>query len=64
MDASYLLNQKFPYLRFEEEEIVPIVEDAYFAARYAQANQFEQEHKQRIAAEELLARGYVSQYLQ
>ena len=64
VEATCSLNQRFPYLRFEEEEIIPIVEDAYFAARYAQANQFEQEHKQRIAAEELLARGYVSQYLQ
>jgi len=64
IDAAYLLNQKFPYLRFEEEEIIPIVEDAHFASRYAEANQFEQEHKQRIKEEELLAQKYSSEYVQ
>lgn len=63
VDASYLLNQTFPYLRFEEREIVPIVEDAYFVARYAQTIQFEQEHKQRIKEQELLARNYSAQYI-
>ena len=64
VDASYLLNQKFPYLRFEEEEIVPIVEDAYFAARFAQTIQFERKHVQRIKEQELLARNYSSKYIQ
>jgi hypothetical protein len=64
VDATYLLNQKFPYLRFEEEEIVPIVEDAYFTARFAQTIQFEQAHKQRIEEQELLARNYASKYVQ
>lgn len=64
VDATYLLNQKFPYLRFEEEEIVPIVEDAYFTARFAQTIQFEQAHKQRIEEQELLAGNYASKYVQ
>ena len=64
VDASYLLNQTFPYLRFEEDEIVPIVEDEYFAIRFAQTIQFEQEHKQRIEEQELLAGNYSSKYIQ
>lgn len=59
-DATYLLNQQFPYLRFEEEEIVPIVTDEYFAARYADANKVQQEHLQRINEGELLAHNYES----
>ena len=51
-------------MRFEEQEIVPIVEDEYFAARFAQTIQFEQEHVQRIKEQELLARNYSSQYIQ
>jgi hypothetical protein len=64
LDAAYLLNQKYPYLRFEEEEIVPIVEDAYFAARYTQTNELEQTHLQRIREQELLASNYLPKYFQ
>lgn len=64
LDAAYLLNQKFPYLRFEEEEIVPIIEDAYFAARFTQKNQLEQTHLQRIREQELLASNYLPKFFQ
>jgi hypothetical protein len=64
VDAAYLLTQKFPYLRFEEEEIVPIVEDAFFTARFAPTIQFEQEHIQHIKEQELLALNYVPKYVQ
>jgi hypothetical protein len=63
-DATNFLNQTFPYLRFEEEEIVPIMEDELFNARFADAEQFEQEHLQRIKEQELLARNYSSKYIQ
>ncbi len=64
IDSAYFLNTKFPYLRFEEEEIVPIVEDAYFSARFAQTMQYGHEHLQLIKEQELLARNYSSQYIQ
>jgi len=55
VDATYYLQQRFQYLRFEEQEIVPIMEDELFKARYAEQVKFEQEHILRIAEEEKIA---------
>ena len=49
VDATYQLQQTFPYLRFEHEAIFPIADDAEFAARFSDTDRLEQEHKQRIA---------------
>lgn len=57
-DIAYLLQQSFPYLRFEHEEIFPITGDAEYAARFADADEFEQQHKMRIAAETERAKHY------
>jgi hypothetical protein len=51
-DAAYLLQQRFPYLRFEHEAIYPIVDDVQFAARSAEKERFEIQHRQCIAEEE------------
>ncbi len=59
VDATILLQQTFPYLRFEEQEIVPIMEDDLFNARYADFDNYEKEHKQLIVEQEALAPAYI-----
>lgn len=56
VDITLQLQQQFPYLRFEHEAIYPITGDAAYEARFADAAQFEREHRQRIAKEEENAR--------
>ncbi len=56
VDATYLLQRTFPYLRFEHEAIYPIADEAQFDARFAEAELMEQEHRQRIEVEERVAR--------
>jgi hypothetical protein len=51
VDATYQLQHRYPYLRFEHEAIYPIAEDKYHAARFSAAEQYEREHKEFIAAE-------------
>ncbi len=51
VDATYLLQQRFPYLRFEHEAIYPIANDVQYAARFADTDLIEQEHRNCIAAE-------------
>lgn len=51
-DATYLLQQTFPYLRFEHEAIYPIADDTQYAARVAEWEQFEAAHRQHMAQEE------------
>ena len=58
LDATFKLQQTFPYLRFEHEAIFPIVDDAEFAARFSEADRFELEHKQRIAEQTEIAKLY------
>ncbi|TRZ91894.1 MAG: hypothetical protein D4R84_13515 [Rhodocyclaceae bacterium] len=59
LDASVQLQDTFPFLRFEHEAIYPIAEDSYFAQLSSEAEQFELEHKQRMAEEEIAAQGYL-----
>ena len=49
VDVTLQLQQTFPFLRFEHEEIYPIADTVQFDARFADADSFELEHKQRIA---------------
>ena len=56
VDITLQLQQQFPYLRFEHEAIYPITGDAAYEARFADAAQFEREHRQRVAKEEENAR--------
>lgn len=52
VDATYQLQQTFPYLRFEHAAIYPIADDAQFAAQFAEVEEFEALHRQHIAREE------------
>lgn len=49
VDATYLLQQTYPYLRFEHEAIYPIATDAYYAALHYETDEFERLHKAFIA---------------
>jgi hypothetical protein len=51
VDATYQLQQQYPYLRFEHEAIYPIAEDEYHVARFSEAEQYERQHYEFIAAE-------------
>ncbi len=51
VDATYLLQQTYPYLRFEHEAIYPIADNVQYAARFADTDLIEQEHRNCIAAE-------------
>ena len=57
-DATYQLQQTFPYLCFEHEAIFPIADDAQFAARFSEVDRLEQEHKQRIKEQTEIAKLY------
>ncbi|MDE2057165.1 MAG: hypothetical protein KGI88_08085, partial [Betaproteobacteria bacterium] len=57
-DLYFELNKTFPYLNFEEEEIVPIAEQSFLQQRYAEIEEFEERHRQHIIAEEILAKDY------
>ena len=52
LDATYQLQEKFPYLRFEHKEIYPIVEQTQYEARFADAADFALEHLQHLEDEE------------
>lgn len=61
LDVTVQLQQMFQFLRFEHEAIYPIADEAQFDARFADANSFEQQHHQRLAAEDAkAARNYVA----
>ncbi len=63
VDITLQLQQQFPFLRFEHEAIYPIAGDAAYEARFAETEQFEREHRQRIADEEEKTRWYKSNNL-
>ena len=52
LDATYQLQEKFPYLRFEHKEIYPIAEQTQYEARFADAADFALEHLQHLEREE------------
>jgi hypothetical protein len=57
------LQQTFPFLRFEHQAIYPIADEAQFDARFADADRFDQMHRQHIAAEDARAtQNYVAAY--
>ena len=58
VDATYQLQQTFPFLRFEHEAIYPIADDLHFAARFSEAERFERQHAQHIAEETKRAENY------
>lgn len=58
LDATVQLQDTFPFLRFEHEAIYPIADAAQFAARFNEADHFEEQHKQHIADETKRAENY------
>ena len=61
VDITVKLQETFRFLRFEHKAIYPITDVAQFEARFADAQSFEQQHEQRIAAEQAqAARNYVA----
>ena len=61
-DINYHLNKTFQYLRFEHEEIYPIVEDEFFNARYSEQDMDSQRHKEFIINEQRRAESYVNKF--
>ena len=58
LDATYQLQQTFPFLRFEHEDVYPIADAAQFAGRFEEPTLFEQQHEQHIADETKFAENY------
>jgi hypothetical protein len=59
-DITWQLQQKYPYLRFEYEEIKPIATQEYYDSRYAEQHEDERKHRELIQQQEQLAKTYVS----
>lgn len=64
VDITYQLQQTFPYLRFEHEEIIPISTDTEYGRRCEAVIADENAHKEFIRQEEANAVGYISPFLQ
>jgi hypothetical protein len=63
IDVQVILRENYPYIRLEHEAIFPIGTDEQFVNRFAQDEQAELEHKQKIHQEELVARGYTNEFM-
>lgn len=63
-DIRYIITQIFPFARIEKEVIYPITTKEFYNNRFAEQNQREEEHRQRIYEEEQLARNYQSQFFE
>jgi len=59
-DITWQLQQEYPYLRFEYEEIKPIATQEYYDSRYAEQHEDERKHRELIQQQEQLAKTYVS----
>jgi hypothetical protein len=68
LPASAILNitdelqQTFPYLRFEYEPIYPITDKQTYDSRFAEADEYERQHKALIAAKSIEHKDYESIY--
>jgi hypothetical protein len=63
LDVQMILREQFQYVRVEYESIWPVTTDEHFNSRFQADEDDIVEHKQRIAQEEQLARGYKSDFI-